>query len=195
MRQPSQTAKGGVMPKPGLAIAFDWSLLLDRLHGLTPPKLDRAVALALVDTAKSATAKAATTIAKRTGLRSAKVKSKIHYDKVKIGDYQTFIRSSRKLIPMIDYGARQTAVGVRAAKPWGKAQVFRSKFIVTMPGGHRGVYYRVGRSRLPIKELMGPGIWHTFKQPDVQAVVVATIKTRLPIAIARRIKAEQRRKG
>jgi hypothetical protein len=182
------------MAKPGLSISFDWSLFLERLHGLTPPKLDRAVALGLVDTAKSAVSKAASTIARRTSLRSAMVKSRISYDKVKIGDYQTFIRSSRRLIPLIDYGGRQTAVGVRAAKPWGRAQVFRTAFIATMPTGHRGVYRRVGASRLPIKQMWGPGIYHTFAQPDVQAVVKATIKQRLPVAIARRIKAELRRK-
>jgi hypothetical protein len=182
------------MAKPGLSISFDWSHFLDRLHGLRPPALDRAVALALVDTAKSATAKAATVIARHTALRSARIKRAISYDKVRIGDYQTFVRSSRRRIPLIDYGGRQTAAGARAARPWGRVQIFRSTFIATMPGGHVGVFRRVGRSRLPIKEMYGPGIWHTFKQPDVQAAVVATIKQRLPVALARRIRAEQRRR-
>jgi hypothetical protein len=183
------------MPKPGLSISFDWTHFLDRLHGLVPPKLDQAVALALVDTAKSATAKAASSIAKRTGLRVASVKSKIFYDRVNVGVYETFLRSSRKLIPLIDYGGRQTAIGVRAAKPWGRAQVFKTAFIATMPKtGYRGVFRRSGDARLPIKQMWGPGIYHSFAQPDVRAVVTATIKTRLPIALARRIKAQQRRK-
>jgi hypothetical protein len=179
--------------KPGLSITFDWSLFLNRLHGLRPPALDQAVALALVDTAKSAVSKAASAIAQHTGLRVATVKSGISYDKVNVGDYQTFIRSSRRLIPLIDYRGRQTGAGTRAAKPWGKSQVFRSTFIATMPGGHRGIFRRVGKPRLPIKEMMGPGIYHTFAQPDVQAKVIATIRQRLPAAVARRIKAQQRR--
>jgi minor tail protein Z (GPZ) len=182
------------MAKPGMSISFDWSLFLDRLHGLKPPRLDQAVALGLVDTAKSAVTKAASVIAKRTALRSARVKQAISYDKVNVGDYQTFIRSSRRLIPLIDYSGKQTSAGVRAAKPWGKPQVFRSTFIATMPGAHRGVFRRVGKARLPIKEMMGPGIYHSFAQPDVQAAVTATIKQRLPVAIARRIKAQLRRK-
>jgi hypothetical protein len=186
--------RDGQVAKPGMSISFDWSLFLDRIHGLRPPQLDQAVALGLVDTAKSATAKAASVIARRTGLRVSRVKPAISYDKVNIGDYQTFLRSSRRLIPLIEYGGKQTGAGVRAAKPWGKPQVFRSTFIATMPGGHRGVFRRVGKPRLPIKEMMGPGIYHTFAQPDVQAAVIATIKQRLPSAIARRIKAQQRRR-
>jgi hypothetical protein len=96
----------------------------------------------------------------------------------------------------MQFGARQAAAGVRAAKPWGTAQVFKSTFIATMPKtGRRGVFRRVGTRSLPIVEMMGPSIHSTFAQPSVRAVVAATIKTRLPISLARRIKAEHRRGG
>jgi hypothetical protein len=177
-------------------MAFDWSQFDQALTALVPPKLDRAVALSLVDTAKSATAKAASAIARHTGLRAGTVKAKIFYDPVRVGQYETYLRSSRKLIPLIDYRGRQTARGARAAKPYGKAQVFANAFIATMPSGHRGIFRRrTGAGRLPIREMMGPGIWHTFNQPDVQNTVTATIKQRLPISLARRIRSEGRRRG
>jgi Prophage minor tail protein Z (GPZ) len=182
------------LAKNGIELTMNWEPFLDVISGLRPPALDRPVALALVDTAKAANTRAARQIAKHTGLKVGQIKPRLFYDRVNIGQYQTFVRSSRKLWPIIDFNAVQTGVGVRAAKPWGKAQVFRSAFIANM-GGHRGVYRRLGKARLPVRELWGPSVHSTFKQPDVVAVVLATIKTRLPALLARRIKAEMRRKG
>jgi hypothetical protein len=181
------------LAKNGIQLTMNWEPFLDVISGLRPPKLDRPVALALVDTAKAANSKAASQIAKHTGLKVAQIKPRLFYDRVNIGQYQTFVRSSRKLWPIIDFNAAQTGVGVRASKPWGKAQVFKSAFISQM-GGHRGVYRRVqGAGRLPVKELWGPSVHSTFKQPAVVKVIQATVATRLPILLARRIKAEMRR--
>jgi minor tail protein Z (GPZ) len=194
MRHSLLSAKAGAMAGSAMEISFNWTAFDQQLAALKRPGLDRAVALALVDTAKSATAKAASAIGRHTGLRSARIKSNLYYDRVNVGDYETYLRSSRKLIPLIDYGGRQTGAGARAAKPWGRAQVFPGTFIRTMPGGHRGIFRRTGTARLPIKEMWGPGIWHTFRQPDVANTVAGTIRQRLPISLARRIKSEMRRK-
>jgi hypothetical protein len=180
------------LAKPGLTIDFNFEPLLDTLYGLRRPGLDRSVALALVDTAKAANVKAASAIAKHTGLRVATIKPRLFYDPVPVGRYYTHVRSSQKLIPMINFRARQVSTGVRASKPWGKTQVFKSAFITTA-GSHRGVFRRVGKPRLPIREMMGPSIHGSFAQPNVVAIVESTIKARLPVLLARRIKAEQRR--
>lgn len=50
-------------------------------------------------------------------------------------------------IRAIHLDPRQTATGVTAA-----GQEFRGGFIATMTNGHRGVFVRKGRARLPIKE-------------------------------------------
>jgi hypothetical protein len=39
-------------------------------------------------------------------------------------------------------------------------------FIATMGSGHRGVFQRKGRGRLPIAELRGPSIAHVFKKHE-----------------------------
>ena len=181
---------------------FSAEAYLDRLTALRPPRLDRAVALALVDTAKSGITKGASVIARRTGLKSATVKSRIFYDPVKVGDYQVIVRSSRRPIPLIEFpSARQVGAGVRTSV-WGRSQILGSAFIATMPSGHRGVFRRTGRYGRRgkpylerIKELWGPTIYGTFATPDVQSVIRATMKARLKTALARRIASEQRRRG
>jgi hypothetical protein len=178
----------------GLSVNFDWKPFIAATDALKRPALDRAVALALVDTAKAANVKAASAIAKHTGLRTARVKKNLHYDRVPVGQYHVHMRASTRLIPLIEFGARQTKQGVRASKPWGRAQVFKSTFLATMPGGHRGVFRRVGRKRLPIQEMMGSSIHGSYAQPNVRAAVEATIRQRLPGLLGRRIR-QQRRRG
>jgi len=55
--------------------------------------------------------------------------------------------------PVIKFKPRQTkkGVSVRIKKSKGR-KLIKSAFIVTMPTGHEGVFYRVGKKRLPIKE-------------------------------------------
>jgi Prophage minor tail protein Z (GPZ) len=182
-------------------ITFSAEAYLDRLNALQKPRLDQAVALALVDTAKSGIAKGAGLIARRTGLKSATVKQRIYYDPVRVGDYQVTIRSSRRPIPLIEFAsARQVGAGVRTSV-WGRSQIIGSAFIATMPSGHRGVYRRTGRHGRRgkrylerIKQLWGPTIYGTFATPDVQSVIAAMMRARLQTALARRIASEQRRR-
>jgi hypothetical protein len=42
------------------------------------------------------------------------------------------------------------------AKIWGRAQTFRSAFVVKRYGG--GVFKRTGKSRFPIEQLWGPSV-------------------------------------
>ena len=175
-------------------VTIDAEIFLERLTSLQRPRLDKPVALALVDTAKSAISKAGSLIAKRTGLKSSVVRSRIRYDPVRVGDYHATVRSSRKPIPLIEFpSARQVGAGVRV-NVWGRSQIIQGSFIATMRTGHRGVFRRVGRRRLPIKELWGPTIAGTFRQPEIMQVIRSTTKERLKAALLRRIAAEQRRR-
>ena len=53
------------------------------------------------------------------------------------------------------FGAKQFSYGVRA-KIWGRAQTFRSAFVVKRYGG--GVFKRTGKARFPIEQLWGPSV-------------------------------------
>jgi hypothetical protein len=58
-------------------------------------------------------------------------------------------------LPLSFFGAKQFSYGVRA-KIWGKAQSFRSAFVVKRDGG--GVFKRTGKARFPIEQLWGPSV-------------------------------------
>ena len=177
-----------------LTVNVDTRELDAALAALARPQLDRAVAVALSDTTKNGKVKAASLIAKRTGLKSAVVRPRIATPFVRVGAYQAQIHSSRKPIALIDFpSTRQNATGV-ATRAWGAPQTLRSAFIATMPTGHRSAYRRTGRSRLPIKKLWGPTIAGTFATPEVAAVLKATLRDRLAFNLRRRIRAEQRRR-
>lgn len=179
---------------PRVGITVHAEAFVNSLSGLQPPKLDQAVALALVDTAKSAIVKAASVIARRTGLRSGTVKERIFYDRVAVGDYEVTVKSSKRPIPLIEFPVRQTGSGV-STRAWGKGQTIRGAFIATMRNGHTGVFRRVGRARLPIKELWGPTIGGTFAVPEVQGVIGDTMRARLQKALARRMASAARRRN
>jgi hypothetical protein len=56
-------------------------------------------------------------------------------------------------LPLSFFGAKQFSYGVRA-NIWGRAQTFRSAFVVKRYGG--GVFKRTGKARFPIEQLWGP---------------------------------------
>jgi hypothetical protein len=188
----------------GAGIDIDAEMFLNALTSLQPPRLDKAVTLALVDTAKSTISRAGSLIAKHTGLKAGMARSLMFYDRVQQGDRQVVIRSSRKAIPLINFpSTRQTKAGI-VTKAWGRrTTTIRSGFITTVGrggissgggGGHTGAFVRVSRARLPIKQLYGPTIAGTFATPEVQTLIATTAKERLRAALRRRIAAEQRKR-
>jgi hypothetical protein len=183
------------MPQPMLEVTFDAGGFMAAIGALKRPQLDEAVAKALADTQKNTKVKAAASIAKHMGLRSARVKEAILTPFVRPGAWVAHVLSSRKPIPLIEFpGVRQTATGV-FTRAWGRPQTILHAFIATMPTGHRGVYRRTGEHRLPIKQLWGPTIAGTFQTPDVRKIIETQMKLRLPINLKRRIRALQRRKS
>lgn len=176
---------------PNVGITVDATAYVNSLHSIAKPKLDKIVALSLVDTARSAQSKAASLIAKRTGLRVGAVKPRIFYDHVNPGDYEIAVHSSRKPIALVEFPHTQTGTGV-STRAWGQPQIIQHAFVATMKSGHTGIYRRGGSHRLPIHELWGPTIYGTFKTKDVQAVIKTTMATRLQTALARRMAAAAR---
>lgn len=110
-------------------------------------------------------------------------------------DLNTNLRGSGKPLPLIQFAARQTKVGVSVNVKSGR-KVVPHTFIAVMPSGHRGVFVRIGTTHrrrikdgrristgLPIKELFGPSIKAAFANPDVQSSVKDTISERFPIVL------------
>lgn len=65
-------------------------------------------------------------------------------------------------IPLYKLGATQTSKGVRVRLRGS----YRSAFLAGMDSGHRGVMKRVGKERLPIRELFGPNPAHDITNND-----------------------------
>lgn len=75
-------------------------------------------------------------------------------------------------ISLYDLGATQTSKGVRVRARGS----YRSAFIAEMKSGHRGVMKRVGKERLPIRELYGPNPAHDVtNNPDVFLEVLSEL--------------------
>lgn len=195
------------MAAPFLTVSIDTRELDAMLQTLARPQLDVAVAKGLAATTKNAQVKAASVIAKRTGLKSGVVRPRIIPDYVRPGDYTTHIRSSRRPIPLADFpSTKQVATGV-ATRAWGKPQVLAGAFFATMPShstadagigtggdGHRSAFRRSGSSRLPIRKLWGPTIAGTFATPEVAKVIATTIRQRLDFNLRRAMRSALRQR-
>lgn len=108
-----------------------------------------------VDKAVSLSAKG---ISDKVTLTQKRIKENIK--KAKASRYQiggSVVISSRR-IPFIDYKhsvLKRGGINVKVFRDQ-PAVHFRSVFIATMPSGHRGIFQRRGKARLPIVEMMGP---------------------------------------
>jgi len=58
-------------------------------------------------------------------------------------------------VPLVAYPHRQTAKGVSVEVNRGKRTLIKGSFVSSMKSGHKGVFRRRGKARLPIDELRG----------------------------------------
>lgn len=83
------------------------------------------------------------------------------------------INVSTRPIPMGAYPIRQTRTGVTVQINRGASKLVRGAFIATMKSGHRGVFMRRGKARLPLKELYSSRISDVVRDtgflPEVEA--------------------------
>jgi hypothetical protein len=62
---------------------------------------------------------------------------------------------SGEAVPLVAYPHRQTKKGVSVEVNRGKRTLVKGSFVQTMKSGHKGVFRRRGKARLPIEELRG----------------------------------------
>jgi len=135
----------------------------------------RAIARALNRSALSTRTLMVRHMAKDMGLNVRKVREQVEIEEAKPTKDRLRARviASGKRIPLIDFRARGPEPsrgrgrGVSARLPGGKGR-YPNAFISTMKSGHRGVFQRKGKGRLPIYELFGPSLPHVFTKyvPD-----------------------------
>jgi hypothetical protein len=85
---------------------------------------------------------------------------------------------SGALVPVSAYPLRQTRKGISVAINTGARSFIRSAFVATMRSGHRGVFLRDGKGRLPIKEAFTTRVSDVFRDEGfIPAVHAKAAKT------------------
>jgi len=167
-------------------IRVDASRFMAALDALKPAQARAASVVAVNETARQTTSFATRLVAKDLGLKVGDVRAKMTVIRATKSNLLAIIRPSGRAIPLYAYKARQTKRGV-SATAWGKRKLYRGTFIAMMPGGHVGVFKRVGATRLPIKELFEPSIGHAFGREPTRSQIEAFIRQKLPVNVARQL--------
>lgn len=111
-----------------------------------------------------------------------------------LADLRWDMRISGKPIPLSAYPSRQTSKGVSVhVNATGSRKVVKGAFLATMKSGHKGVYSRMGKKRLPIEEHFSSSIAHVFNNAEAmprihthgQRVLQSAFERLLPLELAK----------
>ncbi|RDH86369.1 MAG: hypothetical protein DIZ78_09370 [endosymbiont of Escarpia spicata] len=128
--------------------------------------LDRAKVTATNRTLTGLVTYSSKTIRKDINVKAGDFKKKLKIHRARRGSAFGAIDVSGAHFPLAAMGARTLKSGMVTAKPKKRGGRVRYKgaFIRNVGSGrHRGVFRRVGRSHLPIKELWGPSMMNAWK--------------------------------
>jgi hypothetical protein len=132
-----------------------------------PKRATRATVRAMNRAITSGRAFMVQRIAADTGLKSGDVRKALVLRNATEQRLEARLSAGLKRMPLIAFNAR----GPEPSRGKGRGVSYRLKggggriasaFIGTMRSGHRGVFMRSGKSRLPIRELFGPSLGHVF---------------------------------
>jgi hypothetical protein len=132
-----------------------------------PQRVRRALVRALNRAIASGRTVMVREIARDTGLTSKVVRDALPVQEASVNRPEARLAASLKRIPLINFGAR----GPEPSRGRGRGVTYRLRggrnrveraFIARMQSQHRGVFVRVGKARLPIRELFGPSLGHVF---------------------------------
>lgn len=143
----------------GINIDVTWdrgqlAVLEGKLKGAVRRALGKAGSTALRDMGSEASKR----IRERKRIKPAYIKEALTLIRPKggdIGDMAWTLKVSGKAVPLVAYPHRQVKKGVSVEVNRGKRTIVKGAFVATMRSRHEGVFRRVGKARLPIKELLG----------------------------------------
>lgn len=172
-----------VDPAPVLAI----------LEALGRPQFQEVAALALNDTAKNAQVQAASQVAPLIGLPSRDVKESLTIESARPEHLEAAVVARGRPIPMIKFRPRENRQQGVSVRIGGKVEVYRHAFIATVRHGHVGVFERLGKARLPIRELYGPSVPGMMARSDVLPKIQQLLADRLVVNLTRQLDRRMRR--
>lgn len=120
------------------------------------------IARALNRSMTSARVVVAQDVGKDMGIGASVIRQRITLKEATPDRHVATLSASPKRIGLIDMKANQTRTGVSYRGRNGSRVRVDHAFIAQMASGHRGVYQRLTKARLPIHELFGPSIWLVF---------------------------------
>jgi hypothetical protein len=182
-----------------ISVKVDVEQALRKLR-LTQEEAKKAIPRALNKTATTARAQAAREIVSAGyGIKVGAIKKGISIRRASQSELRAIVRAAGRPIPLVNYGARQTKVGVSVAVLHGRRTI-PGAFIATMRSGHKGIFVRVGsalhrslvaagvkkaksagkKHGLPIDELFGPSIPSAFANQIVRDALEKAIRERFP---------------
>lgn len=131
-------------------------------------------------------------------LKAAAIKKGLKVRRASAGNLRSSVVASGRPIPLIQYGARQTAKGVTVNVLNGR-KLIKGAFIATMRSGHTGVFVREPNGKhkkvmsggkaswhqLPIRELFGPAVPDGLASKAVQQALQQMILEKFPAILQR----------
>lgn len=180
-----------------ISVESDFRRVKVRLFELRTDVLEKAKIRALNKVAEQAKVAASREIrAAGYKIKASTIKSQIKVRKAGAGNPVAVVRCYGKVIPMIEFGARQTRDGVSVSVKHGR-KIIKGAFIATMPSGHKGVFVRVGNQHkkvngqwhgLPIKQLFGPSVPAAFSNQVIQSALVKLVRDKYPAILEHEIR-------
>lgn len=128
----------------------------------TQKEIARATVRALNRTGTEIRTRAVRMLQARTGYQQKLIRTKFTIIRANAATLTARVSVRSKAIPLIKLPARQTPAGV-VVNAGSRRIHLPSAFIATMPTGHRGIYQRKKRRRLPIREMYGPNLAREFE--------------------------------
>lgn len=155
-------------------------------------KLGRNINLATKDalnrTAIQARTKSIKELKKDYAIKSKHGKNAIDFQKASDFNLTTILTAKGKPLPISRFSISQKKSGTLVQINKGKRKTIKHSFVATMKSGHQGVYKRVGKSRLPIKELFTLSLAEMFGKRKTMDVVRSFVRKKFPEILTDRIK-------
>jgi hypothetical protein len=186
------------IPTPELEVSVTDNVkdVLSSLNELERQAIPKAVVRSLNRTVSSVNTQANRRIAKVMGTTVGTVKSRITLLKANSSRWIASLKAGGRPFRLAHFKPRQTKQGVTAAA-WGKRKVYKHTFLATVKAGDtgvQGVFVRTGKKRLPIKQLWGPSVPTTFREPEVQTLMSDTAQTQFDKELKRNLDFYAKRK-
>lgn len=179
-----------------LKITVDSAALARIVSHLKPSKVRRAYTRAGAEAARAMRAAAVKYIRDRKTLKAGRIRERMRLSKrggPDISSLEWEVKASGKPVPLADYASRQTKQGVTVSVNRGSRKTIKGAFLATLKSGHRGVFVREGKARLPIRELFSSTVADTLRDTNALPVIEKRTLAVLRTAFARLVKLEMSR--